>query len=401
MATPVSPTFATISYNGMKMWDTSEMITIDNEVEDLLSEICDGRAGECDDISNAERQELYQSLIDEDTGYRNFGKYSALDTFRSRRFWITSIELTPETEDGNGGESLMVYYRDTDPDLAREGVYEYVGDMDELYIVWAEDEESNPYYGEREADNSPKYVTHLRDSGVIPSDMKIHQTVSYSNIRNGVGWYGVPNTEKYFYVLGSGLFNDELRTIHYYFKINEDLQLTDFSNYSSCTDMLSEDEPLEGIECRLMFTEDSTAIYMPFRDGVMLYTDIEEPDDINNPDNQNIDSSDNINDNDDFGDNINGDDGFGNDSNSSSNNVDDGNTDENSSDTIDAESNFTDTKSNVATSNTPKTPDTGSANINNGEFRPKTTELIATIATLGVILTIWLSSPRLRVFTKI
>lgn len=235
--------------SGLKYWTVQDIIDYGLEVETERNALCG------DDI--ACKEQYYRENMN---GGENRPKFQNFDRFNSVRVWLTSIN--PST-----GEAKFLYQGADGWELG-QGHEVVLKKLKELYIVWLEDEAIDEYYSGSWVDPAhnhyvPYYVDKIL-SGEPSSDT--YEIFSYNISRDGLIEY--PNrTEISFTIPSSANLDANTRGEVFLSSVIGGLYTYSTQSYGSC---INSPYYKEGMECRLVFSEDYIQRMVPFtKDGIL------------------------------------------------------------------------------------------------------------------------------------
>lgn len=227
---PSSPTSAAIQDRGTTWWSVEEMLDFYQEVEQEKLDGCGDDLG-C-------QVEFGYNMVEKGP------KYSALNNFLEAQIWITAVNPAEET--------VKVFYFDDDMMLRQMGIEEKIH-LQHLYMGWF-DEWNGQIYNY----NHERFM-----SGNVAG---LHTMYDGSSRVDGPDW--LPAWEEVeLSVAGSSLIDNYSGIIDYaVFAEHNMFNAQGTFNYSDC---LRAPDYEEGKECKLMFSGDQWATYLPPREQIV------------------------------------------------------------------------------------------------------------------------------------
>lgn len=210
-----------------------ELWTID-EARDFYYEVEAEKEATCGDNLDCLRFYYYDLPMDNP---RN----AIAEIYRMTSFMITAVNPTENT--------LRAYFRDNDfmaMEMDGEDVHY---PMTELYIIWLDSSYDN--YG-------VSYITAMRGDFLVDG---MHPLYKATSELNGENWFPVEEEIEIVAPEGANLIDNESGRIDFYARFYPSSVLGG-NNYSSCLQSASY-EP--GMECRVMFKNDGSYFYIPYR----------------------------------------------------------------------------------------------------------------------------------------
>ena len=225
--------------NGKRYWSVAEMQTASGLINAKREEFCQG--------DRMCTEELPWQQMDEFGGI-----YRALDPYENIHFMLTSVNPSVNT--------VKFLYHDEDKMLGRMLGETVRHDIASIYAVWVDESlgsittTSNNWlaYGQR----APYHLGTVEEV-----EAATHLVFDESETELGAGWF-TPNTEREYHVEGSNLIENTNGQIHFSFNATEGGGHSHGTlDYSSC---IKSSEYVTGMECKTMFSEDGSRVYLPF-----------------------------------------------------------------------------------------------------------------------------------------
>lgn len=225
--------------NGKRYWSVTEMQTASDLINAKREEFCQG--------DRMCTEELPWQQMDEFGGI-----YRALDPYENIHFMLTSVNPSANT--------VKFLYHDEDKMLSRMLGETVRHDIASIYAVWVDESlgsitttSSNWLaYGQR----APYHLGTVEEV-----EAATHLIFDESETELGAGWF-TPNTEREYHVEGESLLDNTNDQIHFSFNATEGGGHSHGTlDYSSC---IKSSEYVTGMECKTMFSEDGSRVYLPF-----------------------------------------------------------------------------------------------------------------------------------------
>ena len=225
--------------NGKRYWSVAEMQTASDLINAKREEFCQG--------DRMCREELPWQQMDEFGGI-----YRALDPYENIHFMLTSVNPSANT--------VKFLYHDEDKMLSRMLGETVRHDIASIYAVWVDESlgsitttSSNWLaYGQR----APYHLGTVEEV-----EAATHLVFDESETELGAGWF-TPNTEREYHVEDSNLTDNTNGQIHFSLNATEGGGHSHGTlDYSSC---IKSPEYITGMECKTMFSEDGSRVYLPF-----------------------------------------------------------------------------------------------------------------------------------------
>lgn len=225
--------------NGKRYWSVAEMQTASDLINAKREEFCQG--------DRMCTEELPWQQMDEFGGI-----YRALDPYENIHFMLTSVNPSANT--------VKFLYHDEDKMLSRMLGETVRHDIASIYAVWVDESlgsittTSNNWlaYGQR----APYHLGTVEEV-----EAATHLIFDESETELGAGWF-TPNTEREYHVEGESLLDNTNGQIHFSFNATEGGGHSHGTlDYSSC---IKSPEYTAGMECKTMFSEDGSRVYLPF-----------------------------------------------------------------------------------------------------------------------------------------
>ena len=225
--------------NGKRYWSVAEMQTASDLINAKREEFCQG--------DRMCREELPWQQMDEFGGI-----YRALDPYENIHFMLTSVNPSANT--------VKFLYHDEDKMLSRMLGETVRHDIASIYAVWVDESlgsitttSSNWLaYGQR----APYHLGTVEEV-----EAATHLVFDESESELGAGWF-TPNTEREYHVEDSNLTDNTNGQIHFSLNATEGGGHSHGTlDYSSC---IKSPEYITGMECKTMFSEDGSRVYLPF-----------------------------------------------------------------------------------------------------------------------------------------
>ena len=231
---------AGVEIDGKHYWTVSEMME--------ASELVDAKRKEfCADHGSI----MCESELSMDQAIQFGGIYSALDTFDSIRFMLTSINPSRGT--------MKLLFRDEDKMMSQITGSPVRYSIDSLFSVWVEESLGDPAVDTRWLANGYHYPYNL---GANEEETKAasHTIIDESSSVLGAGWF-TPNVEREYDARGSQIENNTGGRIFFTYST------TPFGggsqgllSYESC---INSPDYREGMECKLMYYADGFPKLLP------------------------------------------------------------------------------------------------------------------------------------------
>ena len=225
--------------NGKRYWSVAEMQTASDLINAKREEFCQG--------DRMCREELPWQQMDEFGGI-----YRALDPYENIHFMLTSVNPSANT--------VKFLYHDEDKMLSRMLGETVRHDIASIYVVWVDESlgsitttSSNWLaYGQR----APYHLGTVEEV-----EAATHLVFDESESELGAGWF-TPNTEREYRIENSHLIENTNGQIHFSLNATEGGGHSHGTlDYSSC---IKSPEYITGMECKTMFSEDGSRVYLPF-----------------------------------------------------------------------------------------------------------------------------------------
>ena len=220
------PTYAsTSSTEWGELWSIEEAKNFYYEVEAEKDQVCGT------DI-NCRRDYNYYHMFDNP-------KYNIAEVYSMTSFMITAVNPAEN--------SIKAYFRDLDQMAMEIDGEEKHYPLNELYIIWLDSDYDR--YG-------ISYIDAFRGGFLVPGMHPIYQATTE---QNGENWFPV-ESEFEITAPDANIVQNESNMIEFYVRFSPSAVLG-LNNYSTCFE--SNDYEL-GMECRMMFKDDGSYVFVPF-----------------------------------------------------------------------------------------------------------------------------------------
>ena len=247
-----TPTYAEFEHGGDHFWSVEEII----DYEQQLHEARDGRCG--DDASCREQDYL-------ETLGNNTLHATDVDIFNTQRVVFTSINPTTNEV------KFMFHGAGSSWELGT-GYGNYRGELSRLHIVWLDEDVTPPdedmsWFNPETEHFHPYYVDEILSGDINPGT---HVVYAYKKAENEPGYINWNEEMGTVITNTNDLLKNNTRRMLYYNIIENYTQTSDMTNYSSCLDSGYYED---GMECRLVFSENQGMLYTPYTsDGIPAMT---------------------------------------------------------------------------------------------------------------------------------